>query len=440
MATSTRRYVIIGTGAAGLAAAETIRERDPSADLTIFGDDPYGFYSRPGLAYYLNGEVLERQLALRQASGLRHVKAKVVALDPTGHQVTTQDGHLHRYDRLLLATGSIATKIPNPGSDLEGVVKLDNMDDAKGIVKVARRSKGAVVVGGGIIALEFVEGLLARGIETHYMIRSERYWPNVLDPIESAHVEKRLKHHGVRFHYKAQLAKIIEKRGKVAGIETDQGEQIKCQLLGVAIGVQPRMELAKAAGLKTDRGILTGEFLETSVEDIFAAGDVAQVFDPFSGKAVLDTLWSTAMAQGRAAGSNMAGARQPYVKSVAFNVCRLANVTTTIIGAVGQDSKDQDLVSLSRGDSESWRQLPGVMAVQTDSEVNRVRIMTGPKALVGAVVMGDQTLSQPLHGLIANQVDISPIRDELASPNVPLADKIIDFWMQWSRANEAAKR
>lgn len=435
-----RNYVIIGTGAAGLAAARTIQESDPTGNLTVVGDDPHGFYSRPGLAYYLTGEARERQLFLRQGARFRHVKIKVAALHPEAHQIALVGGRCLGYDRLLLATGSLASKITNPGADLRGVVKLDNLEDAKEIVRYAGKGKAAVVVGGGIIALEIVEGLVARGTEVHYFLRGGHYWANVLDEIESCIVEERLKEHGVRIHYQTQIGKIEGKNGKVVTVETERGDKIKCQMVAVAVGVQPRMELAKAAGLKVDRGVLTDEYLQTSAEDVFAAGDVAQVLDVSTGKTSLDTLWSVALAHGQAAGRNMAGERLAFKKGVSFNVTRLAGLTTTIIGSVGQPKKDDDLLSISRGDSETWRQLPNVMAVQSDLEVNRIRIMAGPTSLVGAVVMGDQTLSRPLHTLIAKGVDVSSIRSELSRPDAPLADMIIDFWLKWSRSSESIRR
>lgn len=154
------RYVIIGIGPAGIAAAEAISEIDPAGELTLIGDDPYGFYSRPGVAYFLTGEVSERQLHLNQANRFRHAKAKVVSLDTKFHRVTTEDGENYDYDKLLLATGSIASKLTTPGADLDGVIKLDNLSDAKQIISVMRKSKSAVVVGGGIIALEIVEALI----------------------------------------------------------------------------------------------------------------------------------------------------------------------------------------------------------------------------------------------------------------------------------------
>jgi NADPH-dependent 2,4-dienoyl-CoA reductase/sulfur reductase-like enzyme len=181
-----------------------------------------------------------------------------------------------------------------------------------------------------------------------------------------------------------------------------------------------------------DRGVLVDEFLATSVPDIYAAGDVAQVFDPFSGRSIVDSLWGPARQQGRTAGLNMAGQRVPYHKGVPFNVTRLAGLTTTIIGTVG-GGDDEDVLGIARGDSETWRQLPDAIAAQDDFEVNRLRVMVGEQTLRGAIVMGDQTLSRPLHQLVAEQADIREIRGRLLADGAPVADILTKFWTSWSR-------
>ena len=179
------------------------------------------------------------------------------------------------------------------------------------------------------------------------------------------------------------------------------------------------------------------EYLQTSAPDVFAAGDVAQVFDPFSGKSVLDTLWGVAVAQGRVAGRNMAGQVTPYRKSVPFNVTRLAGLTTTIIGTVGR-GRDEDLLGIARGDSETWRQLPDALVAQNAFDVNRLRILVGERTLLGAIVMGDQTLSLPLHHLVTHQADITPIRDHLLQPSARLGDLIAGFWTDWRERHATA--
>lgn len=430
-----RRYIIIGTGAAGIAAAEAIRSCDRNGSILLLGDEPFGYYSRPGLAYYLTGELNEKQLypfteADFRRLGFRPRHARVLRIDPEAHRIVLENGEMLSYDRLLIATGSEAARGNVAGENLQGVVKLDNLNDAREILRLARKRPTAVVVGGGITALETVEGLLARGVRTHYFLRRDRYWHNVLDETESRIVEERLREHGVRIHYNTELAEILGKYGRVIGVRTQGGRQIACQLVAIAVGVLPRKELGVACGLEAERGLLVDEYLQTSQEDIFAAGDVAQVYDPFTKKSIVDTLWGPAREQGTAAGFNMAGKRFPYRKPIAFNVTRLAGLTTTIIGTVGR-GRDEDLVSIARGDSETWRQLPDAIVAQDNFQVNRLRLLIGERTILGAIVMGDQTLSRPIQQLVAEQVDISKIRERLLQPRAPIGDVIAEFWSAW---------
>ena len=436
-----RRYVIVGAGAAGISAAETIREHDPGADVLPICEEPDGYYSRPGLAYYLTGELNETQLFPMKELDYRRLNlkpliARATQILPAEHLIKLHDGSLVSYDRLLIATGATAARSTATGQELEGVIKLDNLNDARRILKLARRSRCAVVVGGGITALELVEGLRARGVKVHYLLRKDRYWGNVLDETESKIVEHRLIEEGVQIHYHTDLAEILGGRGRVVGIRTQDGKILDCNLVAIAIGIVPRLELAKTAGLDIDRGILVNEYLQTSQPEIYAAGDVAQVFDPLTGKSVLDSLWGPARDQGRIAGLNMAGKTAVYLKPIAFNVTRLAGLTTTIIGAVGS-GRDEDLVGIARGDSEIWRELPDAIAAQDNFNVNRIRILVGKESLLGAVVMGDQTLSRPLQQMILRRADISPIRSNLLSPSARLGDVIAGFWTAWKFSHAA---
>ncbi len=168
------------------------------------------------------------------------------------------------YDRLLLATGATAATAPFPGRDLKGVVKLDSLDDARSILKQARKGKIAVVVGGGITALELVEGLRAHRMEVHYFLRGDRYWANVLDDVESRIVMNRLRDEGVKLHTNTQVQEAHGRRGWLTSVETDDGRSFSCEMLAVAIGVKPRIELAKQAGLNVDRGVVVNPFMQTS--------------------------------------------------------------------------------------------------------------------------------------------------------------------------------
>ncbi len=427
-------YVIIGTGAAGVAAAEAIRSLDKITDIILVGEESAGFYSRPGLPFFLKGEIPQSQLfplseADFQGLNVSLIQAHVVNIFPDTHMIKLNNGKSLPYRRLLIATGASASPNRLPGADLEGVVKLDCLRDALHILKLVRRSHSAVVVGGGITALELVEALVARGVKTHYFLRGDRYWANVLDEEESHIIEERLVKDKVNLHYQTEVDEILGKKGCLVGVRTKDGREIKCDLLAVAIGITPRKRLAEEAGILVDKGILVNETLQTSQPDIFAAGDVAQIYDPSARKAVLESLWAPAHNQGFTAGLNMAGSRTVYQKRLAFNVTRLANLTTTIIGRVGE-GKDLDLVGIARGDSETWREMPEAIAAQANFAVNHMRLLVGENTLVGAVLIGSQTLSYALQVLVEEKVDISAIRDRLLQPGADLADTIADFWRQ----------
>ena len=426
------KYVIIGSGVAGIAALEAIRSVDQIGEIVLIGDDPYGFYSRPGLAYYLTGELHDKALFPRTAADLhklnfRYIKGRVVKILGTEHILELDSRSSISYDRLLIAVGAHAVPLDVPGANLDGVLKLDHMEDAKHILKYARRGKTAVVVGGGITALELTEGLRSRGMKLHYLLRGDRYWSNVLDEHESRIIEHRLSQEGVTLHYHAEAKEVFGKQGKVSAVCLVDGQILKCDVVAYAIGIRPRVDLAKQAGLAVDRGILVNEYLQTNNPDIFAAGDVAQIYDPMSGRSILDSLWGPARQQGHTAGLNMVGRKTAYVKAPPFNVTRLAGLTTTIIGTVG-GGRDDDLVSIARGDSETWRQLPDAIVAQTGFEVNRLRLLVGEKTLLGAIVMGDQQLSFPLQKIISSKVDISAIRERLLAPKARIGDILAEFW------------
>ena len=443
-------YVVIGSGAAGIAAAGSIRREDSKSKIQVITNDPYGYYSRPGLAYLLAGEVPQDQLfpfneGYFKEQNIQLVKATVQQILPDQHQLRIMDGSQIPYDRLLLSTGATASMPGVPGVELEGVVKLDNMEDADRILKNAQKARTAVVIGGGITALELVEGLAAGGIQVHYFLRGERYWSSVLDEVESKIVENRLIQDGIKIHYYTELEEILGKKGKVMGVIARQLQtrlQFDCQMVAFAIGIKPRVDLAVQSGLKTQRGVIVDEGLHTSQPDIFAAGDVAQVYDRLSGEYLLDSLWRPAIEQGWIAGLNMAGGNYIYEKKYPFNVTRLGGLITTIIGRVGKEileenkaNGDADVAGIMRGDSEVWRQQSLGIIAQTYEESNRIRLYVTPTYITGAVIMGDQTLSRPLQILIREQVDISLIRDTLLSPNYSLVNTLSKFWEEYTQKN-----
>jgi NADPH-dependent 2,4-dienoyl-CoA reductase/sulfur reductase-like enzyme len=430
------RYVLIGAGPSALAAAEAIHGAEPGADIVLVSADTHGYYSRPGLAYLLAREIPEASLypmspAELRDLGVRRVTRRVVSIDPAGHTVTLEDGHELGYDRLLLATGSQAVPTRAPGAELDGVVKLDDLDDARAIIRRSAAAKRAVVVGGGITALEIVEGLRAHHVQVDYFMRQERYWRNVLSASESRAVEEGLVRGGVRIHTHTELAGIVGRGGRVVAVETGDGTRIPCDLLAVAIGVRPRTELARAAGLACERGALVDEYLRTSAQDIFAAGDLAETPDPRTGRRTIEVLWHSAIHKGRIAGLNMvSGPSHLYREGPSLNITRLAGMNTTIIGAVGA-GKDSDLEGLARGDSQTWSELGDAVHVETRVDGARVRLELVGRTIVGAVVMGEQDLSFKLQELIEARADLGDLAARLAAPEAPVGVLVEQGWRAW---------
>lgn len=435
------RYVILGMGAAGMSAAEAIRSKDRNGEIICVSAEEAGYYSRPGLAYYLSKELGEKSLYpfTNQdfvARKLRLYQNTAVKIDPDSHEILFHDGKKMRYDRALLALGAQAVRPAVEGVDLDGIVYLDSMAQTKAMIRKARWQKKAVVVGGGITALEAAEGLQARNVSVDFLIRGDRYWNRVLDETESRIVESRLRHDGVRVHLNTELERVIGRNGKVVAVRTKDGRTIKTKMVAFAIGVRPRLTLATASGLEVRRGIRINPYMETSAPDVFAAGDVAEVYDPESDSWVVDSLWGIARHQGRVAGLNMAGSKQPYRRRSPLNVTRLTGITTTIIGRVGTGEPEDD-ISIVRGESETWQKMPDAVVCQNNFDVNRLRVMVGRNRLLGALLMGDQSLSQALEELVAEEADISPIRPALISPGADLSGTILKFWQSWRQAHAA---
>ena len=428
-----RRHLLIGGGPGAIAAAEAIRSADAGAEIVLVSVDPHGYYSRPGLAYYLAKEIPEKALRPFSAKeftslGFTSLTDRAVGIDPAGHTVTLQDGGELAYDRLLIATGSTAVPARVAGTELDGVLKLDDLDDARDIIRRSATAKNAVVVGGGITALEIAEGLMARGVRAHYFMRKGRYWSNVLSEYESRLVEKVLGAHGVQIHHFTELARILGRDGRVVGVETGDGTQIPCDLVAVAVGVRPDIALAKAAGLDCGRGVLVDEYLRSSDADIFAAGDIAEVRDARTDRRTLEVLWSSAVAKGRLAGLNMcAEPMLAYDTGTPLNVTRLAGFEVTIVGTVG-GGRDSDLEGLSRGDSETWAELGEAVVVESHGRDTHIRLALGERTIAGAVVIGGQEISLPLHEIIGARADVTGILASLQEPEAPVADIVWDFW------------
>jgi NAD(P)H-nitrite reductase large subunit len=435
-----RRHVLIGAGPAAISAARAIRSQDSSAEIHLVSADPHGYYSRPGLAYFLLNHVPADLLfpfkpgeLAKQGITILHDRAD--GIDLAAKSVTLASGKVLAYDRLLIASGSSSIPLAVPGADLDGIVKLDDMDDARNVIARCRQASAAVVIGGGTTAVEIAEGLRTQRVRVHYLMAGERYWSDVLSPAESRIVERRLAARRIQLHPYTRIARIIGQNGKVSAVETEDGTRISCDMVAVSIGVLPRKQLPASAGIICGRGVLVDQFMRTSDPSVYAAGDIAEVDSDRSGAGTLEVLWNSAVNQGRVAGLNMAA--EPvhrYTDDVALNVTRIAGLKCMIIGTVGSGSKS-DLVDLARGDSDIWRHAEDASVMEFESDHVHIRLLLAGSRIVGAVVIGDQRLAFPLQELISARADVSPIVARLNEREPSIADLLEGYLREWKAAH-----
>jgi nitrite reductase (NADH) large subunit len=418
-------------GAAGFSGAETIRRFDPKGEILMISPENAGYYSRPALAFYLSKEINERSLFPRNKNDFKDLNIKslknlVSRIDPNKKEIYLKDQKQIDYDQLLLTPGAKAVQPQIDGIDLEGVFYLDSLAQTKKLIRYAKRGNIAVVAGGGITALEIVEGLSARKMEVHFFLRGNLYWNRVLDSVESEIILHRLEEEGVIVHRNTEIVRITGEQNKVSYIHTNHGKSIQTNLAAFAVGVRPRISLAAEAGAEVHRGIKVNPYMETNLDSIYAAGDAAEVYDPHTKSWVVDSLWHVARQQGIIAGQNMAGGKKVYQRRSPINVTRLAGLTTMIIGSVGSQAPE-DECSIVRGESEIWQLMPDAVVCQKKFEVNRLRLMVGRDQILGAVLIGDQSLSQILEKLITGKVNISSIREILLKPDENIGKILLEF-------------
>ncbi len=308
------RMVIVGGGAAGYAAAEMLRREGFEGAVTILSADTAAPYDRPNLSKeFLAGKVPEKWLPLagpksyeKRRIALR-LETRVTGIDAAAHRVTLADGGTLDYTKLLLATGAEPVRLDVPGADLSHVLTLRSVDDCKAIIARAEKGARAVVIGASFIGLETAAALRRREVEVRVVAPEARPMERVFGAAMGDVIREVHEAHGVGFHLGRKVERI--EAGRVL---LDDGAGIDADLVLVGIGVRPRLELAEAAGLKLDGGVVVDEHLETSAADIFAAGDIACWPDPHSGDRLRVEHWVVAQRQGQTAARNMLGAREKY--------------------------------------------------------------------------------------------------------------------------------
>jgi 3-phenylpropionate/trans-cinnamate dioxygenase ferredoxin reductase component len=313
-------FVIVGANLAGGAAVKKLRDEGFAGGIVMIGEEPHPPYERPPLSKdYLRGETaLSDALLLPPAwydendVELR-LGVRAERIDPAGRTVELAGGERIPYDKVLIATGGRNREFPIPGHDLRGVLQLRTVEDSDRIREEAGRAGRVAVVGAGFIGLEVAASLRAGGPEVEIVEVGDVPLAAVLGPELGRVYEGIHRDHGVRFHFNERVERFEGGGdGRVGALVTDRGTRVECDLAVVGVGIRPNVEIAEAAGIQVDNGILVDEAGRTSAEDVFAAGDVANHRHPVFGQRIRVEHWDNALKMGAAVARTMLGGSEPF--------------------------------------------------------------------------------------------------------------------------------
>jgi NAD(P)H-nitrite reductase large subunit len=334
------RHVILGHGAAGIAAARKLRELRPNDEIAIVSDEPYLPYSRCLLAEYIGGARSQDWLFVYPPGFFQEERLELllgrraVELDVEGQALALEGGERLGYDRLLLATGALPDAGPLRGDQSERVVHLRTLADAERIIDLASQARRCVVLGGGYIGLEVAYALRRRGLEVVLIEMMPHILYTSLDEVAAQIITDDLRKEGVAIRTgREDEVRQIKGRGQGVWLALHSGEQIEADFAVSALGVRANLALVRTTRIRTDAGVLVDDYLQTNVEGIYAAGDVAQARDLLTGQPRTTPIWPNAVAQGKLAACNMAGLRRGYGGEVGLqNALEFREVPATAFG------------------------------------------------------------------------------------------------------------
>ena len=388
------RYVIVGGGVAGTAAADAIRKRDPEGSITILSDEPYPLWSKIRLPELFSGSVDVDGLVIRKPRWYvrRNIdlltNVEVTGIDTEVKVARTARGGEMFYDRLLLATGGTAYVPPIPGTEKSNVYTIRKLSEAQQVYERLKGLERIVIIGGGTLGLELARNILEAGPEIHVVESHSRLLPSLTDPASSEMLHLRLDHMGINVHHDCDTQEIVGE-DKAEMVVMEDGRELHCDAVIVATGMRANKDLGEALDLEMERGIVVDDHMRTSTPDIYAAGDVCE------HRQVKYGSWRAAEMQGTFAGANMAGEELVYEGTVPSKYVRVAGADV-----------------FSAGHLDPGGQLKSKLTVDWENMVYK-RIVLDDCRIVGSVMIGDLSDAQRVLRAIETEIDICPYMDHI---------------------------
>ncbi|QGA81009.1 NAD(P)/FAD-dependent oxidoreductase [Candidatus Nanohalobium constans] len=310
----TKRYIIIGDGIAGATAAENIRDRDEDAEIKVFTDEDTALYNRIMLKNYMKGTLPKQYTQMHDMNWYEkrdidlHLETRVEEVD-TMEKVVSAGDEDYSYDKLLVATGGAPRKLPQD-ENFENLHYMWTMNDATEIKESAEEAEEAVVVGGGLLGIDLAMAYASNDCETHYLIRGSNWWRRGLDEEGAEIIHQKMEEKGVNVVTETEVSS-LEGGGEVEKVISQDGREFECDEVAVAIGQTPNSDIIDVE--KNEVGMIkTDEYLETSAEGVFAAGNMVEYESPVFEKRAVNGSWDHSEAMGERAGANMVGEKAEF--------------------------------------------------------------------------------------------------------------------------------
>ena len=382
------RVIIVGNGLAGIISAKTLRELDKKVEIEVFAEEKYHYYPRPNLIEFLAGTIpLERMFAFpqewyREQNINIHLGKPVTRIFPDSQEIEVAGGKKEKYESLLLANGSFSFIPPFKGTDKKGIFALRTLDDAFELLEYLKNHQRVVVIGGGLLGLEIARAMKSRGARVDVVEFFDRLLPRQLDIQGASLLKAQVENMGINVHLGLATEEILG-QNDVRGLRFKGEREIEMDMAIVAAGVRPNIRLAKEAGLETDRGLVTDDYLQSSNPKIFGAGDVIQHRGRVYG------IIPSSFNQARVVASNILGKKEKYEGTVPSNTLKVAGLDLTSVG----------LVNPEEGTSEEFRK-----EKKEEGIYKKVVIQKG--VVVGAIWMGTKKGVNEINRIISQKINI----------------------------------
>jgi NAD(P)H-nitrite reductase large subunit len=410
-------YLIIGGGMAGTAAAESIRALDERGSIAIVSKEPYPLYSRVLLPKYVEGAISREQVFLRTTEQYNQqridlfVGEEAAIVDPARREVHTRSGMVLFYKQLLVSAGGRVKPWRVQGSDTVKVHRFHTIEDANVLrERIAEQNASVVILGGGFIALELMNAVVPKRVPTRCIIAEQRFWETQLDESGSLFLEDHIQRSGVEL-IKNEIVTDVRTGGDGhSNLFTSRRNSYSASDIAVGIGLMRETEVFAGIGIEVKNGLVTNEFLETAVEHIWAAGDIAEAYHPIFEKYLLVGNWSNAFLQGRMAGANMAHKQLRREQKEAF-----ANIPMYAVDILG-------LHITFLGETLCARNEKCEYVSRMQKAVFYERFVLRGGRLVGAVIMNKFEDKKVLEQLIITKADAMPFVQYFSNPSARLSD------------------